>query len=364
MRSASDPAPLRVTLPVVPASSIRAAPPEGFVAAADPLVDAFARRVRYLRVSVTDRCNYQCAYCVPDDGVAHRARAELLTFEELERIVAVFAGLGVRRIRLTGGEPTMRQGVVDLVERLRAIAGIDALVMTTNGHRLPELARPLAAAGLAGVNVSLDTLDPERFANLTARGDLSRVIAGIDAAVAAGLEVKLNAVVLAGVNEFELGDLVAFAWERGLTMRFIEHMPLSAGAVFHPRQGVSAAAIRTAIAARFGALRPASRPRIDAGPARYWYAGDRDDREFGIISAMTEHFCDACNRVRITADGQLHACLGYDDAISLRDIVRSGGDDDAVRGAIAWALAAKRSGHEFQPTGRGGPQKHMISMGG
>jgi GTP 3',8-cyclase len=339
-----------------------------FVSSSDPLVDRFARRVRYLRVSITDRCNYECSYCVPEQGVTHGTRADVLTFEEIERIVGVFAGLGVRRVRLTGGEPTVRQGVVALVARLRLVAGIDELVMTSNGHRLPELAEPLAAAGLTGVNVSLDTLDPNRFTALTARGDLSRVIAGIDAARAVGLDVKLNAVMLAGVNDGELAELVGFAWERGLTLRFIEHMPLSSGALFQPRQAVSAATIRSAVTARYGQLQTSPRERNHAGPARYWCLVDRPDREFGIISAMTEHFCDACNRVRITADGQLHACLGHDDAVSLRDIVRSGGDaksiDAALRRAIAWSMAGKRAGHEFQSSGAGGPRKHMISMGG
>ena len=360
-----------MTLPVVtdagdpgvaPASTTR--PPGDYAAGADPLLDRFARRVRYLRVSVTDRCNYACSYCVPEDGVAHRPRADLLTFEELERVVGVFAGLGVRRVRLTGGEPTVRHGFVDLVARLRRVPGVDELVMTSNGHRLAELAAPLAAAGLAGVNVSLDTLDPARFTALTTRGELARVVAGIDAAIAAGLEVKLNAVALAGVNDGEVADLAAFAWARGVTIRFIEHMPLSSGALFEPARELSAAAIRAAVSARFGALEPSPRRRADAGPARYWCVAGRPEHELGIISAMTEHFCDACNRVRITADGQLHACLGHDDAVSLRDVLRAGGDDDALRAAIAWSIEGKRAGHEFQRTGAGAPTKHMIAMGG
>ena len=351
-----------MSLPVV--STTAAAVPASFAPGEEPLLDRFARRVRYLRVSVTDRCNYACSYCVPEEGVAHRLRAELLTFEELERIVGVFAGLGVRRVRLTGGEPTVRHGIVDLVARLRRVPGIDELVMTSNGHLLPALAAPLARAGLAGVNVSIDSLDPARFAALTSRGDLARVLAGIDAARAAGLEVKLNAVALAGINDGELADLCAFAWGRGLTLRFIEHMPLSSGELYQPARELSAAAIREALAARFGALEPSPRARTNSGPARYWCVAGDPTREGGIISAMTEHFCDACNRVRITADGQLHACLGHDDAVSLRDVVRGGGDDDAIRAAIAFSIAGKRAGHEFQRTGEGAPTKHMIAMGG
>jgi len=253
---------------------------------------------------------------------------------------------------------------VDLVARLARVPGVDELVMTSNGHRLPELAAPLAAAGLTGINVSLDTLDPERFAALTRRGELARVIAGIDAARVAGLELKLNAVALAGVNDDELAALVEFAWARGATPRFIEHMPLSSGALFRSGRQPSAAAIRAALVARLGELQPSPRRRAHAGPARYWCPVDRPDREVGFISAMTEHFCDACNRVRLTAEGQLHACLGYDDAVDLRALLRSGGDDDAILAAIAWSLDGKRAGHEFHASGQGGPSKHMISVGG
>ncbi|HVV84222.1 MAG TPA: GTP 3',8-cyclase MoaA [Kofleriaceae bacterium] len=363
--SGSSPARARVNLPVIaaqaPAARAEIAPIPG---AGDPLLDRFARRIRYLRVSVTDRCNYACTYCVPDEGVAHRLRAELLTFEELARVVGVFAGLGVRRVRLTGGEPTVRAGFVDLVSLVRAVPGIDEVVMTTNGHRLAELAGPLAAAGLAGANVSLDTLDPARFAALTGGGDLARVLAGVDAALAAGLRVKLNAVALAGTNDGELAALCEAAWARGVVMRFIEHMPLSDGALYRPERELSAAAIRARLEADVGPLVAASADRGIAGPARYWALASDPRREVGIISAMTEHFCDDCNRLRLTADGQLHACLGHDDAVSLKDLVRAGATDDDLRAAIAGAVAGKRAGHEFQRSGAGGPTKHMITMGG
>jgi cyclic pyranopterin phosphate synthase len=356
----SRPLSARRLLPVV--ASTRA--PDGFEPSADPLRDRFERSIRYLRVSVTDRCNFACTYCVPDEGVAHKRRAELCTFEELERIVGVFAGLGVRRLRLTGGEPTVRAGFVDLVARMRRVPGIEEVVITTNGHRLVELAAPLAAAGLAGANVSIDTVDPARFAELTSGGDLATVIAGIDAARGAGIEVKLNAVALAGVNDGEVAALTAFAWERGLVMRFIEHMPLSSGALYQASRELSAQAIRDAVTAAFGALEPSPRDRGIAGPARYWRLASAPSRELGIISAMTEHFCAACNRVRLTADGQLHACLGHDDATNLRDVLRGGGSDDDLRRAIAWAVQGKQEGHEFLRTGAGGPMKHMIAMGG
>jgi cyclic pyranopterin phosphate synthase len=331
----------------------------------DPLVDTFARRIRYLRVSVTDRCNYRCTYCMPETlagEVAFQPRASLLTFEEIERLVTVFAGLGVRKVRLTGGEPTARRSVVDLVARLARVPGIAQLVMTTNGHVLDELAAPLASAGLTAINISLDSLDADRFRELTGRGDLRRVLAGVDAAVAAGLAVKLNTVALRGVNDAEIPALCAYAWSRDVVPRFIEHMPMSDGRLYAPEVELPAAAIRDAIASVHGPLAPAVRSQTDAGPARYWTTGE--GREVGIISAMTEHFCDDCNRLRVTATGELHACLGHDDAISLRDVMRNGGSDDEVIRAIAGAVSGKRAGHEFAVDGTGAPRKHMISMGG
>ncbi len=345
-------------------------------APSDPLVDSFARRIRYLRVSVTDRCNYRCTYCMPETlagEVAFQPKASLLTFEEIERVVAVFAGLGVRKVRLTGGEPTARRGIVELVARLARVPGIEQVVMTTNGHLLDELAAPLAVAGLTAVNVSVDSLDAGRFHELTGRGDLRRVLGGIDAALAAGLVVKINAVALRGINEAEIPALCAYAWSRNIVPRFIEHMPMSDGRLYASDIELPAAEIRATIAAAHGALAPVAQPgieqpgidrhsAIDAGPARYWRTAS--GREVGIISAMTEHFCDDCNRLRLTATGDLHACLGHDDAISLRDVMRGGGSDDDVVRAIAGAVSGKRAGHDFALDGMGAPQKHMISMGG
>ena len=334
---------------------------------ADPLLDTFARRIRYLRVSVTDRCNYRCDYCMPEalsDQLQFAPRPTLLTFEELRRVVAVFARLGVRKLRLTGGEPTVRKEIAVLVRMLAGVPGIEQIVMTTNGHLLDELAAPLREAGLSGVNVSLDTLDPVRFREVTGRGDLSRVLAGIDAALAAGLDVKTNAVALAGTND-DPDDIVAlceYAWQRGVVPRFIEHMPMSDGQLYDSSRGIGAAAIRRAISAAHGSLIADDAPR-DGGPARYWRlaASPDDTRRVGIISAMTEHFCDDCNRLRLTATGDLHACLGHDDAISLRDVMRAGGSDDDVVRAVAGSVQGKRAGHTFHDAA---PHKHMIGIGG
>jgi cyclic pyranopterin phosphate synthase len=329
----------------------------------DPLVDGFARRVRYLRISVTDRCNFRCSYCMPEDlgsAIAFAPRSEVLSFEEIERVVHVFARFGVRKLRLTGGEPLVRKGIVDLVARLRSVPGIEQIVMTTNGALLAEHAAPLVAAGLAGVNVSLDTLDENRFRRLSGRGELQPVLDGIGAARMAGLALKLNTVALRGENDDELVALCEHAWAVGAVPRFIEHMPMSAGALY-AREELSAAQIRATLEAAFGALVPTATAAADAGPARYWRSARGD---IGIISAMTEHFCDDCNRVRLTATGALHACLGHDDAVSLRDVLRAGGSDDDLVAAIGAAVTGKRAGHAFSLDGTGAPQKHMIAIGG
>ncbi len=339
----------------------------------DPLVDGFARRVRYLRISVTDRCNYRCTYCMPEElgnSLTFEPRSAVLTFEEIQRLVTVFARLGVRKIRLTGGEPTVRKGIVELVRRVAAVPGIEQVVMTTNGHLLDELAVPLAQAGISAVNISIDTLDPGKFRALTGRGDLSRVHAGIDAAVAAGMRVKTNAVALHDVNGGELVALCEFAWRHGATPRFIEHMPMSDGALYASSAELTAAQIRGVLERDLGPLVASDRPGRepgpgrDPGPARYWQVIGRTGREVGIISAMTEHFCDDCNRLRLTATGALHACLGHDDAVSLRDVLRDGGSDDDVVRAISAAVTGKRAGHVFERTGAGAPRKHMIGIGG
>lgn len=352
----------RMHLPVLRTEA--RAPIEGGEVPADPLLDGFSRRIRYLRVSVTDRCNYRCTYCMPEeleDRMLFSPRAALLSFEELEQIVAVFAGLGVRKIRLTGGEPTVRQGIVELVRRMAAVPGIEQVVMTSNGHLLGELAVPLRDAGLSAINVSLDTLHADRFRAITSRGDLSRVLAGIDAAIAAGLRVKTNAVALHGINDDELVALCEDAWRRGATPRFIEHMPMSDGALYEAAQGISAAAIRRTVEAAVGPLVPADLAPRDAGPARYWAVASEPSKQLGIISAMTEHFCDDCNRLRLTATGELHACLGHDDAVSLRDVLRGGGGEAGLIRAIAGAVQGKRAGHIFDAKA---PAKHMIGIGG
>jgi cyclic pyranopterin phosphate synthase len=331
------------------------------------LVDAYARTVSYLRVSLTDRCNYRCLYCMPEEGVDLVPRADVLRFEEVERLVRVMMRFGVRRVRLTGGEPTVRKDLVTLVERLGAL-GLDDLAMTTNGDRLVELAGPLRRAGLSRLNVSIDTLDAAKFHAVTRRGDLARVLAGVEMAREVGfVGTKINCVVMGGVNDADVVALCDYAWTRDLVPRFIEFMPMSDGALATPGSFVSAAQIRARIEAAFGPLVDDEGHGIaGVGPARYQRLarGKHSGARLGIISAVTEPFCATCNRVRLTATGQLHTCLAVDDDSDLRTPLRAGATDDELAQKVLAAVTAKREGHSFTACGTGGPRKHMVAIGG
>jgi cyclic pyranopterin phosphate synthase len=340
----------------------------------EPLVDPQRRTIEYLRVSVTDRCNYRCSYCIPEDGVDHLARADILSFEEIAQLVRCFVALGVRRVRLTGGEPTVRRDLCDLVRMVRTIPGVRDLALSTNGHLLPELAVPLRAAGVDRLNVSVDTLYADKFRQITGRGDLGRVVAGIEAARAAGFaSIKINTVAVKGFNDGEVATICRWAWSRGFVPRFIEQMPMADGRTYLPGALMSASEIRTAVAAEHPGTTVVPDEGGSArgsGPARYFRlaaaAGGADEeppRRFGIISAMTEHFCATCNRVRLSAAGALHACLAFDDAVDLRGPLRAGGEE-AVIAAIRRAVSAKRDGHNFGLIGLGGPRKAMVQIGG
>jgi GTP 3',8-cyclase len=338
------------------------------------LVDRIDRQVRYLRVSLTDRCNMRCTYCMPSAGIEHVPRSEVLSLEEVVRMVRSFAAWGVERVRLTGGEPTLRRDLAWLVGQLRSITTVGGepleVVMTSNGALLERLAAPLRAAGLGGLTVSLDSLVPERFAAITRRGRLAEVLAGVDAAVAAGLPLKLNTVAVRGFNHDELVALCRFAWARGATPRFIELMPMAGGRLFVPGELMPAAAIRSAIAAGLDAHvehveAVEASPSGALGPARYFEVrgGEHDGRRFGTIAAMTENFCSSCNRLRVSATGQLHACLARDDTGDVRGALRSN-EPGALERVVRAALGHKRDTHGFELDGRGGPQKPMISIGG
>lgn len=338
----------------------------------DSLVDRRARTVRYVRISLLDRCNYRCTYCMPDTPMAYGPRDDVLSLEEVVSLARAFARWGVERVRLTGGEPTLRRGLVDLVSALSALptaAGVPLqVVMTTNAERLASMVEPLHRAGLSGLTVSIDSLDDERFATITRRGRLSNVLAGIDAAAKVGFgHLKLNTVAVKGFNDDELGAIATFAWDRGMTPRFIELMPMSGGALFVPGEMMSAAAVRAAVAASVGGtvVHDEGQGVRGHGPASYWRVegGAYDGRRFGTIGALTENFCASCNRLRISATGQLHGCLARDDTGNLRHALRRGRPGELER-VVQHVLDTKRDAHDFGLDGRGGPQKAMMSIGG
>lgn len=281
----------------------------------------------------------------PSGEEEHAVRRELLTFEEAARLISVFAIAGIRRVRFTGGEPLVRKDIVRLVELVHRRTEVEQLVMTTNATRLSELARPLRDAGLHGVNVSIDTLDADRFTEITRGGDLGRVLAGIHAALDVGLDVKLNTVPLRGRNDDELGRIVDFAWSLGVTPRFIELMPLGEGAKLPQSTRMNAADVLGALG---DIVCSETSTGIEGqGPARYLAASDGSDHRVGFITPMSNEFCDTCNRVRITAQGDIRACLASRRAISLRNIMRAGGSDLDLAWAMVWSLSGKDRGHQF-----------------
>ncbi len=311
------------------------------------LVDPFQRRISYLRLSVTDRCDFRCVYCMAED-MQFVPKSQVLTLEELYRVAEAAVGLGVRKIRLTGGEPLIRNNILSLVQRLGKLPGLEVLALTTNGSRLGELAAPLCAAGVSRVNISLDSLRPDRFRELTRFGNLDQVIAGVDAAVAAGFErIKLNAVILRGRNDDEVLDLVEFARQRGTDIAFIEEMPL--GRIDeHSRElsFCSSAELEALIGSRYP-LQPQGDPSGSAGPARYFSMADSRSR-VGFISPHSNNFCHLCNRVRVTVEGRLLLCLGNEHSADLRPVLRAAGSSRAdLEHAIVAAMALKPEKHHF-----------------
>lgn len=306
------------------------------------LVDTAGRVYRYLRLSVTDRCDLACVYCMPPSGEdEHALRKELLTFEELARVVRVLGRMGIRRVRFTGGEPLVRKDFVRLVKLVRDTTDVRELALTSNAMRLQRLAQPLHDAGLRAVNVSLDSLDRDRFERLTRGGDLEKVIAGIDAALALGWKVKLNVVALRGETDDEAARIVDWAWARGITPRFIELMPLGEGALLDPSMRVDADEIQKRLGDRIS--KPVA-SEADRGPATY-LEGPRG--RVGFITPLSHEFCATCNRVRVTARGDIRACLASRRAFSLRDCMRDGGDDRDLGWMLWTAVRGKAAGHAF-----------------
>ncbi len=308
------------------------------------LVDGFGRAVTYLRLSVTDRCDLRCVYCMPE-RMTFLPKAEVLSLEELERVAGAFIALGVRKIRITGGEPLVRKGVMGLIESLsrQLGAGLDELALSTNATRLAETAAELARLGVRRVNVSMDTLDPVKFRRLTRGGDLARVQSGIDAALAAGLAVKINVVALDHDNAAEIPDLIAWAHARGCDLTLIEAMPMGEVEADRTDQFLSLAAVRRELES-FWTL--ADLPLSTGGPARYVQVAETGGR-LGFITPLSHNFCEGCNRVRVTCTGTMHTCLGQEDAVDLRAVLR-GGDEADLIAAIRAGVRDKPKGHDFQ----------------
>jgi cyclic pyranopterin phosphate synthase len=314
-----------------------------------PLADQFSRPITYLRVSVTDRCNLRCVYCMPEAGLPWIPKAEILTFEEIEAIVTAAAAIGVRSIRITGGEPLVRRDLARLVERIARIPGIDDIALSTNGLMLADQMSDLAAAGLRRVNISLDTLRADRFAAIARRPGLERVLAGIDAALAAGLApIKLNCVVMRGQNDDELGAFAELTRDRRIFVRFIEMMPVLDNVDLQRDAYVSAGEMLERIAADHGALVPVIGPGGN-GPARY-VAFPGAAGAVGVISPLSHDYCETCNRVRLSADGRLRLCLFGDNEIDLRTPLRAGATRDDIAAIFRGSMYVK-------------PERHHLDLG-
>jgi cyclic pyranopterin phosphate synthase len=310
----------------------------------DHLIDPFQRRIEYVRLSVTDRCDLRCSYCLPQGFRDFEEPEQWLTFDEIERVMRAFTGLGVRRIRLTGGEPLSRGKLPELAARLAQLPGLEDLSLSTNATRLKKLALALKQAGVTRLNVSLDSLQPERFATITGGGVLNNVLDGLMAAKATGFApIKINMVLMKDVNEDEVGAMVRFCIDHGFTLRFIETMPVgdtgrAASAHYLDLQGV-----KRALAQEFE-LVPAV--MSGGGPARYVRVAGTD-LKIGFITPISQHFCETCNRVRLTADGRLYTCLGQEDKTELRPLLRAGATLEELQATIREAIGRKPERHEF-----------------
>ena len=328
-----------------------------------PLIDSLGRVHTNLRISVTDRCNIRCFYCMPDENVRFKPRSEILSFEEIERFVRVVAPMGVRKLRLTGGEPLVRADMPGLVARLAGIPGIDDIAMTTNGILLAEQARALKNAGLDRLNISLDALSEETFRRISRRDGLDRVLSGIAAAQAAGFQkIRLNAVAIRGTTEPEIVPLANFAREHGMEMRFIEYMPLDAENQWDHNQVLTGEEIRRTIEAAIGPLEPAERD--DASQPAMDYRFTDGSGQIGFINPVTQPFCGDCNRLRLTAEGQVRNCLFSTVEWDARALLRGGASDADLAQLVRDCVAAKKPGHGIDSDEFVRPQRAMYQIGG
>jgi GTP 3',8-cyclase len=330
-----------------------------------PMIDPFGRHVTYLRVSVTDRCDFRCVYCM-SEHMTFLPKRDLLTLEELDRLCSAFVAKGVRKLRITGGEPLVRKNILWLFQALARhleTGALEELTLTTNGSQLPKYAADLAALGVKRINVSLDTLKPDRFKAITRWGDFSQVMTGLEAADKAGLAVKINAVALKGVNDDEIEDLVRFSHGRGYDLTLIETMPLGDIDGDRTDQYLPLSIVRARLLERFTLE---DIPYRTGGPARYVRVKETGGR-LGFITPMTHNFCESCNRVRLTCTGTLYMCLGQEDAADLRAPLRASPDDGLLSAAIDEAIGRKPKGHDFvidRRTRRPAVQRHMSVTGG
>ncbi|HWD34097.1 MAG TPA: GTP 3',8-cyclase MoaA [Pseudomonas sp.] len=324
--------------------------------------DGFGRQIDYLRMSVTDRCDFRCVYCMAKN-MTFLPRQQVLTLEELQRLATLFVGQGVRKIRLTGGEPLIRPGIVDLCRHIAALPGLRELVMTSNGSQLQRLARPLVDAGVKRMNISLDSLDAERFRAITRNGDLAQVLRGIEAASTAGFErIKLNCVVMKGRNFDEVLALVQYAIDLGIDITFIEEMPLGEVGRSRGESFCSSDEVRALIASRHALLDCAEN---SGGPARYVRLAEHVDTRIGFISPNSHNFCASCNRVRMTVEGRLLLCLGQEDSLDLRGLLRRYPlDDQPIVNALLQALRGKPLRHDFDAGGEVQILRFMNMSGG
>ncbi len=325
------------------------------------LFDKFGRQIVDLRISITDRCNYRCVYCRSADSENYRGHDQILSWPELERLARIFVGLGIRKIRVTGGEPLVREGVEDFISRLRDL-GVQDLSMTTNGHLLAERCERLLSAGLKRINVSLDSLDPSKFDRITRTKSFNRVIEGIAVAQKSGLApVKVNAVLVRGLNDGEVEAFAGFARERGVVMRFIEFMPLDADRHWSRDQVVPAAEVHQRIHARW----PLEQiPHEQSETARKYRFTDGAPGEIGLIAPVTQAFCGHCSRIRLTADGKLRTCLFSKDDHDMRGMLRGNATDEEI---VAWAksiIMEKEAGHRINQPGFVPPSRTMVFIGG
>jgi GTP 3',8-cyclase len=325
-----------------------------------PLADKFGRQITDLRVSVTDRCNFRCVYCRSADPENHVGASELLGWDEFERVVGILVGLGIRKVRVTGGEPLVRPGVEDFIARLKTI-GVADLSMTTNGYLLADRCDRLVAAGMDRINISLDSLNREKFERITRSKTFDQVMAGIDAAQASSLRpVKVNAVLVRGVNDDEVEAFAAFARERDLTMRFIEFMPLDADHAWTREMVVTAAEIHQRISALWP-LVPISHERSETA-RKYRFTDGRG--EIGLVAPVSQPFCGHCSRLRLTADGKLRTCLFSKDDHDLKFLLRGGASDSEIRDEILDIVAQKEKGHRINEPGFVPPSRTMVFIGG